>query len=126
MNGHTNTVLDDRKQAAVAWFTSLRDEICAQFEAIEGKYTGAPDLKAGRFKRKTWDRDGGGGGEMSIMHGRVFEKVGVNISTVHGVFSDEFRSKIPGAENTGDFWAAGISLVAHMRNPHVPAAHMNT
>ena len=126
MNAQTNTVLDDRKQAATAWFASLRDQICMQFESIEDKYSRASDLEAGRFKRKTWNREGGGGGEMSLMHGRVFEKVGVNISTVHGVFSDEFRSKIPGAENTGDFWAAGISLVAHMQNPHVPAAHMNT
>ncbi|MBT6415847.1 oxygen-dependent coproporphyrinogen oxidase [Candidatus Puniceispirillum sp.] len=126
MNGHTNTVLDDRKQATGAWFASLRDNICSQFEAIEDKCIIAPDQESGRFERKTWHREGGGGGEMSIMHGRVFEKVGVNISTVHGVFSDEFRSKIPGAETTGDFWASGISIVAHMRNPHVPAAHMNT
>jgi coproporphyrinogen III oxidase len=126
MNGQTNTILDDRKQAATVWFASLRDNICAQFEAIEDKYTGLPEIESGRFEQKKWHREGGGGGEISIMHGRVFEKVGVNISTVHGVFSDEFRSKIPGAETTGDFWAAGISLVAHMRNPHVPAAHMNT
>lgn len=126
MNGQTNTILDDRKQAATVWFASLRDNICAQFEAIEDKYTGLPEIESGRFEQKKWHREGGGGGEISIMHGRVFEKVGVNISTVHGVFSDEFRRKIPGTETTGDFWAAGISLVAHMRNPHVPAAHMNT
>ena len=126
MNGQTNTILDDRKQAATVWFASLRDNICAQFEAIEDKYTGLPEIESGRFEQKKWHREGGGGGEISIMHGRVFEKVCVNISTVHGVFSDEFRSKIQGEETTGDFWAAGISLVAHMRNPHVPAAHMNT
>ena len=126
MNKQAIISLGDKKQVATAWFTSLRDQICANFEAIEDKYSGAPDLESGRFERKTWNRDGGGGGEMSIMHGRVFEKVGVNISTVFGVFTDEFRGEIQGAETTGDFWAAGISLVAHMRNPHVPAAHMNT
>jgi coproporphyrinogen III oxidase len=117
--------LDDQQQAARDWFESLRDRICAAFEAIERE----AGSDAG-FDYIPWDRtdaDGspGGGGVRGQMNGRVFEKVGVNVSTVGGTFSPEFAKSIPGADEDPSFFATGISLVAHMANPHVPAVHMN-
>ena len=126
-----------KKQICSEWFKDLRNSICDEFVKIEQEYLESGDKnqlkydKLPNFERKTWKRDtedesDGGGGEMSKMTGNVFEKVGVNISSVYGQFDEKFRSQIPGTEESGEFFATGISLVAHMSSPLVPAVHMNT
>jgi coproporphyrinogen III oxidase len=123
--------LSARKRQAAQWFQTLQNKICQRFEALEDdSKIPAAQNSAGKFVHTPWTRDNDmlkGGGEMRLMRGRVFEKVGVNFSEVWGTFSPEFQKQIPGAEaSQGQFWASGISLVAHMQSPLVPAVHMNT
>ena len=107
---------ENEKKIAQKWFRELRDQFCNKFEEIDG----------GKFTRKTWKHSGEGGGEMSTLKGAVFEKVGVNISTVKGEFKEDFRKQISGTEEAPNYWASGISVVAHMQSPFVPAFHFNT
>ena len=109
-------LIQNQQQQAEKWFKELRNQMVGAIQKVDGS----------TFQEKAWQRPGGGGGLMSILKGEIFEKVGVNISTVHGEFSEEFRGNMPGTEEDPSFWASGISVVAHMKNPKIAAAHFNT
>lgn len=115
---------DAQKDQASQWFQSLQTVICSGLEALESEFDSVGEPP--RFRRETWERSGGGGGCMALLQGRLFEKAGVNVSTVFGEFSQEFSAAIPGAGQDPRFWASGLSLVIHPRSPHVPIVHMNT
>ena len=122
---------ENHKARSQEWFSQLRDEICQTLENLEKSIVGVNNSPPGHFKRESWkranmDQEEGGGGTMATLRGRVFEKAGVNISTVYGQFSEDFKEKIPGASEDPRFWATGISVVIHPISPLVPAIHMNT
>jgi coproporphyrinogen III oxidase len=119
--------LETRKQTAEAWFRTLQGRLCSALESIEDDapadlYPGAP----GRFELKPWTRPEGGGGTMGLMRGRVFEKVGIHVSVVHGTFTPEMAKSMPGASEDPRFFATGVSVIAHPLNPRMPTGHMNT
>jgi len=119
--------IDSKQELAAGWFRAFRDQLCAALESLEADVQGPhSDRPAGRFEITPWDREAGGGGEMGMLHGRVFEKAGVHVSTVHGRFSEEFARQMPHTEAGAEFWSAGVSVIIHPWNPNVPAAHMNT
>jgi coproporphyrinogen III oxidase len=118
--------IDSKKQRAIGWFRHVRDDLRKRLEAIEDEGGVPADRPAGRFEIKPWSRPEGGGGEMGILKGRVFEKAGVHISAVHGRFTEEFARQMPHTEAGAEFWSAGVSVIIHPWNPNVPAAHMNT
>ncbi len=122
-----NSALEQQKNTAANWFSALRDDLCARLESLEPE--------GAHFERKKWhrknennndDANHGGGGEMALLHGTTFEKAGVHISTVYGELSESFRAQVAGAQDDPHFWASGISVIIHPRNPHAPTAHMNT
>jgi coproporphyrinogen III oxidase len=136
--------IEAKKSRAAAFFRQFRDDLTEELNAVETEGGVLSDpavvrsdqlradrtehkeaLPAGRFEIQPWTRPDGGGGEMGMLHGRVFEKAGVHISIVHGQFSEEFARQMPHTEAGAEFWSAGVSVIAHPWNPHVPAAHMN-